>query len=394
MPRLTQKQVNTITQPGRYSDLNGLSLLVSASKKGNIRRSWTQRLRINGHRKDRGLGSVADITLRDARELALQNSAVVARGESPWPDIKVKAEVLTEPAENGAPTFERMAREFHAGYDKLTNPKNRKNWLHRAEKYLFPAIGRMPVDQIKRRTLLDLLVPISREKPETAKRLSIIAKQTLNHAVTYEYMEYNPADQLLTQNLLPPKPEHHASVHYDEVPCVIAKVMDSEARPVTKLAFVFQVLNAVRPNEVRFASWSEIDIDAELWTIPAERMKSRRAHVVPLSVQSIVILNMAKETLGGDGLIFPSPSGNSISENTLSDRMEKMGLRGGTHGFRSSFSNFARARMDASWETVELCLAHRIGGTTAQAYFSDQLLDKRRPLMQEWGNYIWDISPF
>ena len=172
----------------------------------------------------------------------------------------------------------------------------------------------------------------------------------------------------------------------------------------TRLAFAFLILTAARSGEVRGARWDEIDLDARVWSIPAERMKSDRPHTIPLSIEAELLLRDAREAASKrlkrhpdynpNGLIFAHPSGKPLSENALSLRAKKDGLGCTPHGFRSSFKGWATSQGDWAWEAIELCLAHRVGNSVAQAYFRDDLLEQRRPLMQAWGEYAWDISPF
>ena len=176
----------------------------------------------------------------------------------------------------------------------------------------------------------------------------------------------------------------------------------------TRLALAFVVLTAARSGEVRGARWDEIENG--VWTIPAERMKADRPHAVPLSIQASVVLQDARAAAGKrrpgydpsletdyapkEGLIFPHPSGQPLSENALSLRTRKDKLGCTPHGFRSSFKGWATADGRWSWEAIELCLAHRVGNSVAQAYFRDDLLEQRRAVMQEWADYVWNIRPF
>ena len=156
------------------------------------------------------------------------------------------------------------------------------------------------------------------------------------------------------------------------------------------------ILTAARPGEARNATWEEVDLKARTWTISAAKMKSRRSHVVPLSGAALACLRRARELSDGRGLLFPNPgNGRPISSKTLEDRISKERLDCVPHGFRSSFRDWAAEVSGATWEAIELSLAHQIGTTTSQAYFRTALLEQRRPLMQAWGDFIIpDRSPF
>ena len=171
---------------------------------------------------------------------------------------------------------------------------------------------------------------------------------------------------------------------------------------VTALAFEFMVLTAARTSEVRFMTWEEVDLDAALWTIPAERMKASRSHKVPLSAQAVNILRTVKHLPNPDagpddiadtieatsGYVFRMPNGKTLSENAFLNRARKDNIGCVPHGFRSSFRDWAREVYGGQWETIELSLAHTIGTTVSQAYFRTDLLDERRELMQAWSDYL------
>ena len=182
------------------------------------------------------------------------------------------------------------------------------------------------------------------------------------------------------------------SLPYAEVPAALAKIRSAAfypktAWPVTCLAFEFLVFTATRGGDVRGATWDEFDLDAGVWTIPAERMKMSRPHRVPLSRQASYILQHHRSQLGDGDLVFESPQRKPLSENAFSDRARKDGLGCHPHGFRSSFRDWAAEKSGASWAAIELSLAHAVGTTVEQAYFRTALLDERRPLMEAWADF-------
>ena len=153
------------------------------------------------------------------------------------------------------------------------------------------------------------------------------------------------------------------------------------------------ILTATRPNEVRFARWDEVDSAADVWSIPAHRMKSKRPHRVPLSIQASVLLGEVRYSLDcTTGLVFPAPSGKPLSENALCMRTRKTGV-GTAHGFRSAFRSWAAER-GASWELAEMSLSHCVGSATERAYMRSDLLEARRDLMQAWANHCGPELPF
>ena len=195
---------------------------------------------------------------------------------------------------------------------------------------------------------------------------------------------------------------------YAEVGGAVRKIRNSEGKRVARAAFEFLILTAARSGEVRYATWSEIDLEAATWTIPAARMKARHAHTVPLSRQALTILREARYfgqhdenwpfQLGPEELIFPHPTtGQRLSENIFVDRIRKSGIGCDAHGFRSSFRDWATETEAGTYEAIELCLAHRVGTGVTQAYFRSDLVAQRRPIMQAWADYTdpdADADPF
>ena len=207
------------------------------------------------------------------------------------------------------------------------------------------------------------------------------------------YIDHSPADAALDV-LLPTvrrQVQHREALPHADVKNAIAKIRNSEGKRAARLAFEFLILTAARSGEVRFATWAEIDVDAKTWTIPADRMKAKRDHVVPLSEQALAVLAQARFLwqddegwpwkMPEDGVIFPHPiTMRRLSENIFSDRIRKSKLGCDAHGFRSSFRDWATETMASSYEVIELCLAHRVGTAVTAAYFRADLLEQRREL--------------
>ena len=400
LANLTHNRIENLREPGRYADglVSGLQLLAKLAANGMLNRTWVQRIQVNGKRRDLGLGRYPDVGLATARERARENRQRVSRGENPiggreFAQVnKPKAETPKKPS---TPTFESEARAFHdenAGA-RWTNEKNIANWLNRAERYWFPAIGNMPVNEIKSVHLLDVLVPLQQSKPEQAKRLRVICRQVFGRCQARGLIRVNPTNNLTYG--LPPRrkrPEHMKALPYADVPDALAKVDNSKAYELTKLAIRFMALTATRGIETRGARWSEIDSDAGLWRIPAERMKLRKDHVVPLSRQAIEILESAYEWSWDSQYVFPSvmSDGKPLSENAMPKLFKELEIGCVPHGLRTSFRVWCEEQttVKASWGAMELSLAHAVGSETERAYQRSDLLDQRRPLMQAWSDYL------
>ena len=395
---LTASSAAMAKRPGRYGDGRGLSLVVQPSGS----KSWVLRIQQKGFRTDRGLGGYPAVTLAEARNLAEEMRVKVRKaGHAPRKESQPAEAPLGASSWSKSPTFEQVARRYHAtnvGAGGWTNDKNISAWLGRAEKHLFPSIGSQPIDQVTVNQIRDdILIQTALEKPETAKRLRIIVRQTFEFAQESGFALSNPIDRIPSKRLPQPKSTPMTALPYQEVPGALRKLKgdrnphEPQPWPVTLLCFEFLILTACRSNEVRGATWAEINLEAGLWSIPSERMKSARPHRIPLSRQAIALLTKARDELGdnGSGIVFPHPTtGRQLSENALSDRAEKDRMGAVPHGFRASFRTWAAEQSSASFDAAELALAHHTGTPTTRAYFRTDLLDERRPMMQAWADFV------
>ena len=182
--------------------------------------------------------------------------------------------------------------------------------------------------------------------------------------------------------------QHMQALPHREVTAAIYAVQDFHAGIVTKLAFEFSILTAARLGEVRFATWEEIDLKAQVWTVPAERMKAKREHRVPLSARAVAILREAQTRADGSGLVFPSPMGKPFSDMTLSKLLRELAIPAVPHGFRSSFRDWAQECTNAPRAVMEAALAHTVADKVEAAYARSDLFERRRTLMDQWAAYL------
>ena len=181
---------------------------------------------------------------------------------------------------------------------------------------------------------------------------------------------------------------HQRALPFREVGAALHRVKRSGAFEPTVLAFEFLVLTACRSGEVRLATWDEVDLESATWTVPANRMKSKRDHGVPLSARALGVLQEAREIADSSGLVFPSPRGGAISANTLSKLLRELDIDAVPHGFRSSFRDWAAECSDAPREVCELALAHVNSDRVEAAYRRTDLFDRRRALMEQWSGFV------
>ena len=383
MGKLTVGFIRSVKTPGRYPD--GGTLYFRVAPGGS--RQWVQRLTINGRRHDIGLGAFPVIGLAEARERAFANRVTVAHGGDP----------LAAKRRAAVPTFREAAdKTLEATRARWRNAKTEQIWRMVLEKRAFPAFGDRRVDAITREDVLRIVAPIWSDVPEVARRLRQFVRAVLSWAQAHGYVEHNVAGEAIDGALPAMKAvkEHYRALPYTEVPATLETLGDGSGRGVAaRLALQFVVLTATRSGEVRGARWSEIDLDAQTWTVPAARMKMDRPHVVPLSEAALAVLEKARALDDGSGLVFPSPMkgrGRELSSMTLTKVLRDAGLadRATVHGFRSAFRDWASERTNADHATMELSLAHAVGSAVERSYARSDLLAKRRRLMDQWGAFV------
>ena len=364
--------------PGRHADGNGLYLFVQPSGT----RSWIQRLLVRGRRRELGLGSVALVSLAEAREKALANRKLARQGGDPLAE-KRRAE--------GIPTFAEAAmRVLEQKRDGWRNPKHSREWLSSLSRFAFPRIGKVPVSEVTSADVLEILTPLWHRKAATAKRVRQRLRAVLEWAVAMEYRIDNPCDRI-GPVLGPQKDEteHMQAVPHREAAAVIRKVRASTALPAARLALEFLVLTAARWGEVRWAEWAEIDRDGKVWTVPARRAKTNRRHRVPLCERALEILEAAQALEGGAGpLVFTHGGGKPFHDGMLRRLLRRLGVAAVPHGFRSTFRDWAGEETDHPREVIEAALAHVVRNRVEAAYARSDLFERRRILMNDWARYL------
>lgn len=374
---LSSVAVRSLRTAGKYYDQHGLFLRIEPSGS----RRWVQRLNIEGRQREMGLGSADLITLAEARSVALDNKKLVKQGGDPFAAKKEKKVI---------PTFSKAVDEVIALYAPTwSNAKHAAQFRSTLATYAMPRLGARLVNDIGSADILAVIQPIWAEKSETAKRLKQRIGTVMKWAIAQGYRSDDPT--LALNQILPKitkKPKHRASLPYTELAECLEVIRNSDAMPTTKLAIEFLVLTATRSGEVRFADWSEINLDKRTWTIPAERMKMKEEHVIPLSDRALQILEEAKKH-GESGLIFQGMrTGRPMSDMTMSKLVKELGFPVDIHGFRTSFRTWVQEQTNTPFEVAERALAHRTSNKVVAAYARSDLLEKRRELMAQWGSYL------
>jgi integrase len=381
---LTAVAVRQMKVAGRYADGNGLYLVVDPSGA----KRWLLRTVVQGKRRDIGLGGISLVSLSEAREKAAEYRKMAREGGDPLA-AKRQASVVT-------PTFKVAAETVHAEHKaSWSNGKHQQQWINTLEQYAYPFIGDRRVDQIDTPDVLKILSPIWLVKPETARRVRqrIGAVMAWAKAAGHRTGD-NPVEGV--SKGLPKqgsKDAHHAALPFAKVPDFLIKLRETGSHEGAKLAFEFLILTAARTSEALNVTWAELDLTAKLWTVPAERMKAKRPHRVPLTPRALNVLAAAKLLSGDSVYVFPGRTLTApLSNMTLSMILRRMDIEVTTHGFRSSFRDWAAETTNYPRELAEMALAHTIENKVEAAYRRGDLLEKRAAMMQDWADYLSPIE--
>ena len=396
--------------------VSGLALQIRNSQNkipgSPLSRSWVLRTHIGSKRVPLGLGSYPQVSLADARDEAIRMLDLIRQGIDPRVQRKeLKSALIASFAKNK--TFKECAEAYmnaHAG--EYTSDKHRKQWGSTLTTYAYPIIGNLLVNDISMRNILDVLTQTIKDedgevlgdlwkvRTHTAHRLQGRLKTIIDYAIVNEFRAgTNPAiwDGFLDTQLPSPSKitskNHHPAVPYGEVSNFMIELRKNKS--ISAKALEFLILTAVRSGSVRQAQWSEIDLKAKVWTIPASHTKTQEEHRVPLSTQAAKLLLKVKPEIDDPGLfIFPSPTNKALSDMALSEIMRGMLERGEIkekavpHGFRSTFRDWAAEQTNYPDEIRRAASGHTVGDSVKKAYQRTDLLEKRRKLMQEWATFL------
>lgn len=393
----TAKFYEALTEPGYHFDgRNGLYLQVSPSGS----KSWICRFSFENKSYEQGLGSFRRISLAEARKRAAAKRALLDQGIRPLgrrEETQQRRQAAAESKASGK-TFRECADAYIADHEKAwSNPKHADQWRNTLKTYAHPVIGDLPVASVSVAHVIEILQPLWSTKTETASRVRGRLESVLDWAKVRGYRTgENPAtwrghlDKLLPKRSAVQKVKHHEALPYDKVPKFISALR--EVSGVSAAALEFTILTAARTGEALKAKWAEFRLDDEpLWIVPADRMKAKREHRVPLTPRAAEIVRSMEKLRGESEYVFPSPmkdDGSHLSDMALLTLVKTLaGKIFTTHGFRSSFRDWASEQTSFPPEAAEMALAHTVKNKVEAAYRRGDLLEKRRALMMAWTSH-------
>ena len=400
---LSPVEIRRLTTPGVHPVGGVAGLMLQVKDSGA--KSWVLRYatgatstsktgKVYPTRRDLGLGAFPEVGLADARERAREAREKLRQGIDPIVERQAARDALRA-AQGKGMTFDEAARRFLATKTReFRNPKHAAQWGSTLERYATPVIGNLPVDRIELAHVVEILTAddLWTTKTETAKRLRGRLEAVLDYATVSGLRSGdNPArwrgnlDKVLPAPGKVAKVVHHRALPIASAPGFLADLRQQNGLAARALEFV--VLTAARSGEVRLATWDEIALEARTWTVPGERMKAGRAHVVPLTDAAIALLK-ALPRFQECPYVFPSPRGKAFSDMSLSAVMRRMEVDAVPHGFRSTFRDWAAETTGYPPDVVEMALAHTIGNKVEAAYRRGDLLAKRTRLMADWERFL------
>lgn len=400
MRKITVKELETMSAPGRYGVGAGLWFQIrrpDSDRKlvGDPARSWLFRYTWQGRQRQMGLGPYPLIGLADARRAAQDASRAVLAGRDPIGEKRAKA--IAVKAQQAAMTFNGVVALYLAAHQATwKNAKHRQQWENTIETYASPVFGDWLIQNVDTGAVMRVIEPLWRTKVETASRVRGRIESVLDYATARGWRTGdNPARwRGHVENLLPARSkvahvEHHAALPFSDMGAFMVSVVRLTGTGALALQFV--ILTAARTGEVIGARWSEIDMSAATWTIPADRMKAGREHRVPLTPAALKVLRTMLPARSPVGFVFPGRRlDTGLSNMSLAAVLKRMGRGDLTvHGFRSTFRQWAGERTTVAREVAEAALAHTVRDKTEAAYARGDLFDRRRRLMEKWAMFCF-----
>ncbi|EKT0593271.1 tyrosine-type recombinase/integrase [Morganella morganii] len=382
------KTAKPLEKPYKLSDSGGLYLLVNR----NGSKYWRLKYRFAGKEKMLSIGVYPQVTLAEARNHRDEAKKLLAQNKDPSEEKQL---AKLEKYLSSESTFEAVAREWHTSKADHWSLRYRDEIIDTFEKDIFPYIGKRPIADIKPLELLETLRKMEKRGAlEKMRKVRQRCGEVFRYAIITGRAEYNPAPDLATA-LTPPKKQHFPFLTAAELPYFLNDLAGYTGSVITKTATKIILLTAVRTQELRFARWQDIDLEKGIWEIPAEVMKMKRPHAVPLSKQVIELFNSLKPLSGHYELVFIGRNDHRkpISKESVNQVIELLGYKGRLtgHGFRHTMSTILHERgYNSAW--IETQLAHIDKNAIRGTYNHAQYMDGRREMMQWYADYMDELE--
>lgn len=383
--RLSARRIEAINKPGRYSDGDNLALQVGPG--GG--KSWLFCYMRERRGRQMGLGPLELVSLKEAREKAWDCRRLLLEGIDPIEHRNAqRARALK------SKTFKECAVACMAAHEAAwKHPRSAQQWQFSMETYVYPVMADLPVSSIETAHVLKCIEPIWKSKAVTASRVRGRIEDVLDWAKARGYRDgENPArwrghlDKLLPAQRRSKTVRHHPALPWAEAPAFVAELRAVDS--VDARALEFLIMSAARTAEVLGATWDEIDLEAGVWSLPAERMKSRRPHRVPLASHAVELLRGLPREVGSQHIFVGGRRGQALNADAMPRVLKSLRPDITVHGFRSTFRDWAAETTAVPGDVVEMALAHAVSNQTEAAYRRGDLFEKRRKLMEAWAEYL------
>ncbi|AWA02731.1 integrase [Klebsiella pneumoniae] len=385
--KLTARQVDTSKpkdKPYKLSDGGGLYLLVNP----NGSRYWRLKYRIAGKEKLLALGVYPDITLAEARQKRADAKKVLAAGGDPGQEKQEEKQAKEQAVAN---SFERLAMEWHSHKSTSWSEGYAEHLLMYLKKDIFPFIGQKAITDISQVEMLNVLRKMEqRGVLDKLKKTRQACRQIFTYAIITGRAEHNPVSDLAGA-LKSPKQQHYPHLLVDQIPDFLRALSEYSGSTITRNATRLLMLTGLRTIELRASEWVDIDFDKGVWNVPAERMKMRRPHLVPISTQVRELLEEIHQLTGRGKYVFPgrNDAGKPMSEASINQVIKRIGYDGKAtgHGFRHTMSTILHEQgYNTAW--IETQLAHVDKNSIRGTYNHAQYLDGRREMLQWYADYM------
>ncbi len=380
-------------KPYKLADGGGLCILIPPSGA----KLWRWRYRVDGKEKMMALGEYPLVSLREARERHSEARKALANGVDPMAERKAEGEAKQKEAEarqrEAENSFENVAREWWKWWLIGKSPRHADTTMRRMEADVFPAYGHKSINEVTAADVRQLMIAVEkRDARDVAKRIHETTSQIFRFAIARDIAARNPAADFKPRDILAEaQTENRARVDANELPELLVKIDNYNGDAITRLAMKLMTYTFVRTSEEIEAPWSEFDLDEARWTIPAERMKMKTPHLVPLSRQAVEVLRALKQITGNGHFVFAGARDKKkpISNNTILYALYRLGYRDRMtgHGFRGLASTILHEH-EFEEAHIELQLAHTKRNKVAAAYNHAKYLKQRTEMMQWWADYL------